>query len=87
MYYSSLSEFEATLRGHATAFQQMGVISRDEGFSTCFADWLCRVKAASGAAAGWAVLINELAAAASADPDVVFREQVQEFLQTWAHRD
>lgn len=83
MYYSALSQFEAMLRGHSTAFQQMGVITRDEGFSSVFAEWLYEVKGASGASAGWAVLIDEMASVANEDPDVVFRDLVQEFLEEW----
>jgi len=82
MYYRSLADLEAKLRGHATAFQQLGIIKRDEGFSRSFAAWLYDNRGVSGAA-GWAVAIEELASATRADPDTVFRVQVEEFLLDW----
>lgn len=83
MYYASLADLQAQLRGHATAFQQLGAINRGESFLSAFAAWLYRTKGASGAAAGWAILIEEMAAATGADPDAVFRVQVEEFLLHW----
>lgn len=85
MYYSTLSHFEATLRGHATAFAHVGILKDGEkGFSTDFAMWLYKVKGAGGASGGWAILIHEFANASGANPDDVFRDLAQEFLQTWA---
>lgn len=88
MYYLALSSFEAFLRGHATAFSQVGILKDDdEDFSSAFAMWLYMQKGAGGASAGWAILIDGFAAASGANPDHLFRDLAEEFLQIWAPED
>ena len=40
------------MRGHATAFVQLGLISRDSSFHTCFGDWLHAKTGVSSASDG-----------------------------------
>ena len=82
MYYRSLDELEAVLSGHQIAFEQLGVISRDQSFQTCFVDWLYRTMNASGSA-GWACAIESLASARGDDAESVFAELVEQFLSQW----
>ncbi|MDA1055683.1 MAG: hypothetical protein O3C40_35255 [Planctomycetota bacterium] len=78
MYFDSLKELETLLRGHETAFQQLGGITANESFHVQFADWLLKTKQLSGAA-GWAEAIESLAEQDESDPEAVFGELVRQF--------
>jgi hypothetical protein len=82
MHFRTLEELEQMMSGHQAAFEQLGVISREESFNVCFADWLHRTKDVS-AAAGWACAIKTLLHAESDDSEALFAEVVQEFLSRW----
>lgn len=83
MYFQSLEELEATMGGHAVAFGQIGVISRDDAFNTRFANWLYESKGASGAS-GWAYAVTTLIAPEGDDVNAWFSGLVEEFLQAWS---
>ena len=82
MYFKSLRELEAALGGHATAFDQLGLIGRDEAFNSSFGAWLRRETGVS-AASGWAWAISDLAEAAGTDAEALFVERVRAFLREW----
>ncbi len=83
MYYRSLVEFEASLRGHFRAFEQLGLATRDQAFHRAFVRWLEQTRKASYSA-GWAIAIENLASDQGyEDPQPIFIELVNEFLANW----
>ncbi|HHH27292.1 MAG TPA: hypothetical protein ENK57_02940 [Polyangiaceae bacterium] len=83
MYFRDLEHLESSLRGHAWAFDQLGLVERGESFGPRFSEWLYKEKGSSGAAAGWAYAIRELAEVAGFDAEKLFNELVREFLSIW----
>ena len=84
MYFRSVDELEVMMWGHAKAFAQLGVLGeREETFGTAFAQWLHSAKQTSGASAGWAYSIAELADAAKVQPEVQLAVCLPEFLLLW----
>ena len=81
MHYRSLEELEAILSGHQIAFEQLGVIGREESFHQEFVEWLRRTRQAPGSA-GWACAIKSLTIE-EADPEQLFGKLVEEFLEQW----
>ena len=61
MWYTSLSELEAFLRGHEFAFCQLATCDHKKMFHSSFCDWLFTHKALS-CASGWAYAIEEFSA-------------------------
>lgn len=82
MYFSSLGELEAIMRGHFVAFKQLKLISSDDPFHSCFGDWLY-TKTGVSAASGWSHVIELLASAKKENPEEVFSTLVKEFLIHW----
>lgn len=82
MFYSSLKELEAIMRGHGTAFDQLGLMGRDSSFHSSFGDWLYEKKGVSSSS-GWAHAIKSLASIKGDDPEKLFSILVREFLATW----
>ena len=82
MYFSSLKELEAIMRGHGTAFDQLGLINRDSSFHSSFGDWLYENKGASSSS-GWADAIESLASTKGHDSEKLFSTLVREFLGQW----
>lgn len=81
-YFRSLEELEAIMRGHRTAFEQLGLIAGVESFHACFSDWI-RDNTGTSASAGWAYAIEELASKRCDDPEEVFSEVLRSFLAQW----
>jgi len=86
MYFKTLSEFEAIIRGHQAAFEQLKSIDRSESFHECFSEWLQQNMDSSGAA-GWAYAIEVLAEQTGKDPEVLFCNLVPKFLEQWEFDD
>ncbi len=82
MYFGSLKELEAIMRGHGTAFDQLGLIDRDSSFHSSFGDWLYENKGASSSS-GWAYAIESLASIKGDDSEKLFSMLVREFLAHW----
>ncbi|TWT34931.1 hypothetical protein [Blastopirellula retiformator] len=82
MYYRTLSEFEATLFGHRFAFQDLGVIERDDAFNLRFAHWIYE-EHGEPAAKGCAFAISRLAESRGCEPGELFAELAEEFLERW----
>ena len=82
MYMVSLVRFEAILEGHATAFQQLGLIRREEAFHSEFSDWLYRNHKIS-CSVGWAYGLVEYSENTGRPWLSVFRDFVEDFLREW----
>lgn len=82
MYFRTLSELEALLRGHEAAFEQLRVIDRCESFTQHFITWVSQTTGASGAA-GWAYALEQIAERSGDDPETLFAEYVRRFLSEW----
>ena len=82
MYYKSLNELELILFGHRFAFDQLGVITRDQSFNSCFSEWLLQTQDVS-CSGGWALAIETVASRMGNNPEVLFAELVERFLSQW----
>ena len=82
MYFRSLDELEAMMRGHCLAFHQLGLVGRGDSFHSCFSTWV-HVTADASVAGGWALAIQNLAGDAGQDPISLFSKLVSEFLDEW----
>ncbi len=82
MYFNSLEELQAILWGHAYAFDQKGLTSRDDYFNSCFKSWL-RQKTGASICSGWAEAIETRASRKGIDPVDFFSPLVREFLDQW----
>jgi len=88
MHFRDVAEFEAILHGHYLAYDQLGHrLERSETFNSAFSEWLYRAKGATGASAGWAFSIGELASAQGRDATELFSEFVREFFPLWSTRE
>jgi hypothetical protein len=86
MYFRSLEELEAIMRGHATAFDQLGIINREDSFHSCFGYWLYD-NTDTSSASGWAHAVELLASNKGDDPVEVFSRLVRRFLVHWNGND
>lgn len=82
MYFRTLDELEAIMRGHATAFDQLGIIDRDKSFHSCFGDWVYS-KTGVSSESGWAHAIESLASVEGTDSVKLFSKLVRSFLIHW----
>ena len=82
MYFQSLPEFEAILRGHELAFEQISGLSQHDLFHKRFSDWIYNRHELS-CASGWAFAIVQYCAEKKLDPFTVFQHYVGEFLDEW----
>lgn len=81
MYYRSLQDFEAMQLGYSLAHIELGLISQNDSFDTCFCHWLKQTKNVPNES-GWASAIESL----SSDPSsfqITFEKLVLEFLESW----
>ena len=83
MYYRSLRELESAIFGHQFAFQQLGAITRDQSFNSCFREWVYCTTDVS-CSGGWALAIETLASNRRDDPEALFGELAERFLSQWA---
>lgn len=82
MYFQTLGDFEAIMRGHELAYMQMDAIEEGVSFQVDFSNWLHERKRVS-AAGGWSLAIQELAESADRSIDDEFSDHVQKFLAQW----
>ena len=82
MYYKSLEELEIMLGGHQAAFEQLGVITREQSFGACFIEWIRQTKGIS-CQSGWAYGIETLQSAEGDELEMLFVRLVTVFLKQW----
>ena len=80
MYFRSLEELQAILSGHAIAYEELGIIDRNQSFERCFVEWL-RTTYEASCSAGWAVAVEALSGGQSAND--TFARLTSEFLEKW----
>ncbi len=82
LHYRNLDDFRTFLTGYFSAYSLLEKIDDENSFNTCFNNWLCHKTNSSGSS-GWEAVINELAKEKDADPEQLFFDYVQEFLDQW----
>ena len=87
MYYHELSHLEALLDGHWMAYEPLCGLTRENAFSVCFVEWLCKTRSSPRGGCGWAPRIEDLAKKMDRYPDLLFAELVNEFLAEWTAND
>ncbi|MEZ6046717.1 MAG: hypothetical protein R3C11_14300 [Planctomycetaceae bacterium] len=93
MFFHQLKDLEQQLDGHSVAYEELGYITRKEGFNSHFRSWLYQNERLS-CSSGWAYRICtmdeavlELAKknAIESEPVKIFEFLVRKFLEEWQH--
>lgn len=82
MYFKSLEEFEAFMRGHEAAFGQIAHLDRSEMLQEGFSNWLYE-KFGLSCASGWAYAIEQQSQKTGDAPLALFGRFVNAFFDSW----